>query len=152
MNRRVSFSCSSGVPGLRLTPNATFIFTPRGWPLLDDRVRRGHDPRDLDLLAVDHARDPGRDLVLPVVALVDEVVEALALRLALEPADPDVHALVFLADEAAEDHHAHLHLERDDLLFHALDPLVALTGTDVVLPELEDHAASWARAAWGGPA
>src|SRR2546425_5144833 len=107
--------------------------------LLDDRVRCGHDPRDLDLLAVDHARDPGRDLVLPVVALVDEVVEALALRLALEPADPDVHALVFLADEAAEDHHPHLDLERDDLLLHALDPLVTLTRTDVVLAQLEKH-------------
>src|SRR4030095_7432533 len=83
--------------------------------LLDDRVRRRHQARDLDLLAVDQGRDPRRDLVLPVVALVDEVVETRALRLALEPAKPDVHALVFLADEAAEDHHAHLDLERDDL-------------------------------------
>src|SRR4030095_1190246 len=121
--------------------------------LLDNRVRRRHQPGDFDLLAVDHGRHPRRDLVLPVVALVDEIVEALALRLALEPADPDVHALVLLADEAAEDHHAHLDLERDDLLFHALDPLVALTGTDVVLPELEEHAVLlWARAATGGPA
>src|SRR6267142_1109103 len=108
--------------------------------LLDDRVRRRYQARDLDLLAVDQRRHPRRNLVLPVVALVDEVVEALALRLALEPADPDVDALVFLADEAAEDDHAHLDLERDDLFLHALDPLVTLAGTDVVLPQLENHA------------
>src|SRR2546428_1901140 len=152
MNRRVSFSCSSGVPGLRLIPNTTFIRCPRGWPLadhrsrrpspplLDDRVGRRHEARDLDLLPVDHGRNLRGDLVLPVVALVNEVVESLALLLVLEPADPDVDALVFLADEAAEDHHPHLDLERDDLLLHAPDPLVTLPRTDVVLPQLEEHA------------
>src|SRR5262249_55006021 len=95
-----------------------------------------------DLLAVDQGRHLWRDLVLPVIALIDEVVETLALGLTLEPAQPDVDALVLLADEAAEDDHAHLHLERDDLLLHALDPLVALPGADVVLLELEDHGAS----------
>src|SRR5881628_2813541 len=108
--------------------------------LLDDRVRRRHQARDLDLLAVDQGRNLRGDLVLPVVALIDEVVETLALLLALEPADPDVDVLVFLADEAAEDHHAHLDLERDDLLLHAPDPLVTLPRTDVVLPQLEEHA------------
>src|SRR2546426_9328731 len=105
MNRRVSFSWSSGVPGLRLIPNTTFIRCPRGWPLadhrsrrpspplLDDRVGRRHEARDLDLLPVDHGRNLRGDLVLPVVALVDEVVESLALLLVLEPADPDVDAL-----------------------------------------------------------
>ena len=93
-------------------------------------------------------RYPRRDLVLPVVALVDRIVEALALRLALEPTEPHVHALVLLAGEATEDHHAHLDLERDDLLFHALDPLVALSGTDVVLPAARRSL----RASWGlGP-
>src|SRR2546428_4815897 len=152
MNRRVSFSCSSGVPGLRLIPNATFIRCPPSYPiaervgreghraLLDDRVGRRHQARDLDLLPIDHGRDLRGDLVLPVVALIDEVVESLALLLVLEPADPDVDALVFLADEAAEDHHAHLDLERDDLLLHAPDPLVTLPRTDVVLPQLEEHA------------
>src|SRR2546428_6867769 len=108
-------------------------------PLLDDRVRRRHHARDLDLLPVDQGWDSRGDLVLPVVALVHEVVEALALLLVLESADPDVEALVFLADEAAEDHHSHLDLERDDLLLHALDPLVTLTRTDVVLAQLEKH-------------
>src|SRR5437867_4503869 len=135
-------------PRLRLIPNATFICRPRGWPcrprspsrpLLDDRVRRRHHARDLDLLPVDQGWDSRGDLVLPVVALVHEVVEALALLLVLESADPDVDALVFLADEAAEDHHSHLDLERDDLLLHALDPLVTLTRTDVVLAQLEKH-------------
>src|SRR2546427_3388810 len=107
--------------------------------LLDDRVRRRDQPRDLDLLAVDQAGNLRRDLVLPVVALVDQIVEPLALGFALEPAEPHVHALVFLAGEATEDDHAHLDLERDDLLFHALDPLLALSGTDVVLPQLEEH-------------
>src|SRR5215470_13517422 len=107
--------------------------------LLDDRVRRGHQARDLDLLAIDQGRHPRRDLVLPVVALINQIVEALALGLALEATDPDVDALVLLADEAAEDDHTHLHLERDDLFLHALDPLLLLTGTDMVLPELEDH-------------
>src|SRR5712692_1808529 len=109
-------------------------------PLLDDRVGRRHEARDLDLLPVDHGRNLRGDLVLPVVALVNAVVESLALLLVLEPADPDVDALVFLADEAAEDHHPHLDLERDDLLLHAPDPLVTLPRTDVVLPQLEEHA------------
>src|SRR4030095_1761896 len=104
--------------------------------LLDDRVRRGEQARDHDLLAVDHRAHPRGDVVLPVVALVDGVVEALALGLVLEAANPDVHALVLLADEAAEDDNAHLDLEGDDLLLHALDPVLALPGTDVVLAEL----------------
>src|SRR5262245_13855357 len=111
-------------------------------PLLNDGVRRGHQAGDLDLLPVDHGGHAGRDLVLPVVALVDGIVEALALRLALEAADPHVDAVVLLAHEAAQDDHAHLDLEGDDLLFHALDPLVALARPDVVLPKLEEHLAS----------
>src|SRR5262245_54244418 len=58
--------------------------------LLDHGAGRRHEPRDPDLLAVDHRRDLGRDLVLPVIALVHGVVEALALRLALEATEPDV--------------------------------------------------------------
>src|SRR5262249_58411269 len=80
--------------------------------LLDDGVRRRQQPGDLDLLAVDHRRYPRRDLVLPVVALLDEIVEALALRLALERADPDLYALALLADNAAQHHQAHLELPR----------------------------------------
>src|SRR5438552_2887950 len=113
---------------------------PREDRSLNDRARRGHDARDLDLLAIDQGRHLGRDLVLPVVALVHDVIEALALRLALESPDPHVDALVFLAHEAAEDDHAHLDLERDDLLLHALDPALALPRPDVILPELEEHA------------
>src|SRR5262249_61319617 len=80
-------------------------------------------------------------------------VASLAPRHALAHANPYVYALYLLAYKAAQDDHAHLELERDDLLFHALDPLVALSGTDVVLPELEEHAVLlWARAANGGPA
>src|SRR5256885_14576365 len=97
-------------------------------------MRRGHDTLNLDLLAVDQRADLRRDLVLPVVALVDEIVEALALRLALEAPDPDVHALVLLADERAEDDHAHLDLEGNDLLLHALHPRLLLSRTDDVLP------------------
>src|SRR5438552_16392657 len=113
---------------------------PREDRSLNDRARRGHDARDLDLLAIDQGRHLGRDLVLPVVALVDDVVEALALRLALESPDPHVDALFFLAHEAAEDDHAHRDLEGDDLLLHALDPALALPRPDVILPELEEHA------------
>src|SRR5262249_5119979 len=132
MNAWVSFSWRRGVPGLRLMPKETFT-------LLDHRVRRGHDAGDLDLLTVDQRRDLGGDLVLPVVALVHEVVEPLALLLVLEASDPHVHSVVFLAHESAEDHHAHLDLEGDDLFLHALDPLLALARANVVLPELEEH-------------
>ena len=69
--------------------------------------------------------DARRDLFFPVVALVDRLVERLALRLALEPADPDVNGIVGLAAEAAGDHHALGDLERDDLLFHDLEPFRA---------------------------
>src|SRR5215831_19676968 len=113
--------------------------------LLDDRARRRHQARDLDLLAVDQGRHLRRDLVLPVLALIDQVVEPLALGFALEATDPHIDALVFLADEAAKDDHAHLHLERDDLLLHALDPLLALTWADVVLTKLEEHVVSFHR-------
>src|SRR5262245_27059171 len=132
MNAWVSFSCRRGVPGLRLMPKETFT-------LLDHRMGSGHDPGDLDLLAVDQGGHLGRDLVLPVVALVHEVVEALALLLVLEATDPHVHALVLFTHETAEDDHAHLDLEGDDLLLHALDPLLALSRTNVVLPQLEEH-------------
>src|SRR5687768_1173591 len=107
--------------------------------LLNDRVRGGDDAGDLDLLAVDEGGHSGRDLVLPVVALVDGVVEALALAFALEAAEPHVDARVVLAHEAAEDHHPHLDLERDDLLLHALDPLLLHARTHVVLAQLEEH-------------
>src|SRR5215467_10736201 len=108
-------------------------------------MRGGHDAGDLDLLPVDQGGDARGDLVLPVVALVDGVVEPLALRLALEAADPHVYAGVLLAHEAAEDDHAHLHLEGDDLLLHALDPLLLLAGANVVLTELEEHVVSFHR-------
>src|SRR5262249_57838966 len=108
--------------------------------LLDHRAGRRHQARDLDLFAIDQRRDLRCDLVLPVVALIDGVVEALALLLVLEAADPDVDVLVLFADEAAEDHHSHLHLERNDLLFHALHPRLTLSRSHVVLPELEEHA------------
>src|SRR5262245_37120873 len=108
--------------------------------LLDHRVRGRDQAGHLDLFAIDHRGHLRRDLVLPVVALVDGVVEPLALSLALEAPDPDVDALVLLAHEAAEDDHAHLDLEWDDLLFHALDPVVALPRTEVILPKLEEHA------------
>src|SRR5215510_6548561 len=54
--------------------------------LLDDGVRRRDQPRDLDLLAIDQARHLRRDLVLPVIALVHDVVQPFALGLALEAA------------------------------------------------------------------
>src|SRR5262249_32282092 len=54
-------------------------------------------------------------------------------------------ASVLLAHEAAEDDHAHLHLEGDDLLLHALDPLLLLTRADVILTELEEHVVSFHR-------
>src|SRR5262245_30253348 len=111
--------------------------------LLDDGVGRRDDARYLGLLTVDEGRNPRRDLILPVIALVNGVVKPLALHLALEAADPHVDAGILLAHEAAEDDHAHLDLEGDDLLFHALDPCRLLPGTDVILPKLEEHAASW---------
>src|SRR5215471_17451190 len=113
--------------------------------LLDHGVRGGHDARDLDLLPVDQGGNARPNLVLPVVALVDGVVEPLALRLTLEATDPHVDAGILLAHEAAEDDHAHLHLEGDDLLLHALDPLLLLARTDVILTELEEHVVSFHR-------
>src|SRR5919109_3584795 len=125
------------MPASASASNRAGITRPRS--LLDDRARRGEQAGHLDLLAIDERRNARRDLVLPVVALVDEVVEALALLLVLEAPDPHVHALVLFADEAAEDDHAHLHLERDDLLLHAPHPRFLLARTDDVLPKLEDH-------------
>src|SRR5262249_50612669 len=111
----------------------------------DHGVRGGHDAGDLHLLTIQHGGNARGDLVLPVVALVNDVVEPLALRLALEATDPHVHAGILLAHEAAEDDHAHLHLEGNDFLLHALDPLLLLAGADAVLTELEEHVVSFHR-------
>src|SRR5262249_14727419 len=62
------------------------------------------------------------------------------LRLALEAADPDVHARILFADKTAENHHAMLDLKGNDLLLHALDPVRLLARPDVVLAALEEHA------------
>src|SRR5438874_13119511 len=68
----------------KTTAHAISSGRPNRWSgttLLDDRVRCRQNPCDLDLFAIDHGRDLRRDLLLPVVALVDEIVEALALGL-----------------------------------------------------------------------
>src|SRR5262249_20219939 len=105
----------------------------------------------LDLLAIDQRGHTRRDLGLPVIALIDGVVEPLPLLLVLEAAKPDVDARVLLADEAAQDDHAHLDLEGDDLLLHALDPVVALSRVEVVLAELEEHRSLLGRGLPGAP-
>src|SRR5436305_5780920 len=68
------------------------------------------------------------------------LVERLALRLALKPAQPDIHRLIGFTAEAAGDHHALGDLERDDLLLHDLEPFLHLAGPDLVLAQLvEGH-------------
>src|SRR5690242_14033413 len=97
------------------------------------------EPFDLDLLELDQLADAWAQHVLPVVVPVERIVEANALLLAVESADPDVLVLVLLVDEAADDHDAFLELERNKLLFHEPDPGGALSGAGAVRAELEQH-------------
>jgi len=86
-------------------------------------------------LAVEAVRHPRRDLGLPIIGLVDRLVERLALAFAFESAQPHINGRVGLAAEAAADDHALGDLERDDLLFHDLDPFVDLAGPNLVLAQ-----------------
>src|SRR5215472_1035468 len=100
--------------------------------------RRNH-PRYHHLLPIQHLRDARCDRVLPVVALVDSLVEPLAILLAFKSADPDVEVRVLFCDKAADDDHALRDLEGDEDLFHEPHPGVPLTTQYPVLPELEQH-------------
>jgi hypothetical protein len=55
----------------------------------------------------------------------------------LEAANPDEQSLVLFARPATHDRHPLGGLERNDLLFRELDPILALTRSQTVLPELE---------------
>ena len=70
-----------------------------------------------------------------MVAVVDRLVELLALGFALKAAQPHICGIVRLAAEAAADDHALGGLEGDDLLFHDLDPFVHLAGQNLVLAQ-----------------
>src|SRR5436190_10674120 len=108
--------------------------------LLRGRARGRGDAGDDHLLAVKEVGDARRDLLFPMVALVYGLVERLALRLALKPAQPDIHRLIGFTAEAAGDYHALGDLERDDLLLHDLEPFLHLAGPDLVLAQLvEGH-------------
>src|SRR5215469_4270600 len=116
--------------GLSLSPNGR-----RGAKLSQHRFRGWDDAGDDHLFAVEAIGNARRDLGLPVVGVVDRLVERLALGLVLEAADPDIFAVVGLAAEAAADHHALRDLKGDDLLLHDLDPFVHLAGAHVVLAQ-----------------
>src|SRR5215471_17044903 len=99
------------------------------------RFRGRNDPRHDIGLALKNVRHPGPDFGLPVIGLVDRLVERLALRFALEAAQPHIDGRIGLAAEAAADDHALRDLERNDLLFHDLDPFVDLAGPNLVLAQ-----------------
>src|SRR6516165_12161595 len=106
------------------------------------RFRGRNDPRHDHRRTVEMIRHARRDLGLPMVALVDCLVERLTLGFAFEPAQPDIDRIVRLAAEAAADDHALGDLERDDLLLHDLDPFVHLAGANLVLAQfVEGHIA-----------
>src|SRR5215216_2296452 len=77
---------------------------------LDHGMRRRLDAAHHHLRSVHHLRDARPDRLLPVVALVDLLIEAVPLRVALEAAHPDVEVVLLLADEAADDHHPLRHV------------------------------------------
>src|SRR6202011_1716615 len=99
------------------------------------RFRRRNDPRHDYGLAVETVRHPRRDLGLPMISLVNRLIERLALAFALEATQPNIDGWVGLAAEGAADDHALGDLERDDLLFHDLDPFIDLAGPNLVLAQ-----------------
>src|SRR5437762_9788585 len=95
------------------------------------RLRGGHDARHDHRRAIEVVRNARRDLVFPVVALVDRLVLRLALGFALEAAQPDIDRIVGLAAKAAADDHPLRDLEGNDLLLHDPDPFIDLAGQDL---------------------
>src|SRR5262249_58016138 len=89
----------------------------------------------VDRRAVDQLANLWGNDILPVFAFVHRLVQPLALRLIFESAHPDVDAVVLLATIAPGYHHSLCHLERNDLLLHALKPGLHLAGPDRVLSE-----------------
>src|SRR5690242_14245947 len=106
------------------------------------RVRGWYNARHDHRGAIEIVRNARRDLVLPVVALVDRLVLRLALGFAFEAAQPDIDGIVGLAPKAAAYDHALRDLEGNDLLLHDPDPFVDFAGQDLVLAEfVENHVA-----------
>jgi hypothetical protein len=99
----------------------------------------GCSPDDLDLLTVDELAYAGREVGLPVLALVERLVETDALLLAVEAPHPDKLVLVLLAHEAADDHYSFGVQIRDDLLLEELDPSSPLSRPGPIDPQLEEH-------------
>src|SRR5437660_4471384 len=92
--------------------------------LLHGRTGGRDNAGDDHLLAVEEVGDARRDLLFPMVALIDGLVERLALRLALKPAQPHIHRLIGFTAEAAGDYYALGDLDRDDLLLYASVPFL----------------------------
>src|SRR5262249_12090801 len=106
-----------------------------GITLSHGRFRGRDDARHSDGLAVEKVGHPRRNLGLPMIAFVDRLVERLTLAFTLEAAQPHIDGGIGLAPKAAADDHALRDLERDDLLFHDLDPFLELAGPDLVLAQ-----------------
>src|SRR6185437_12271753 len=96
----------------------------------------------LGLFPVDQVPDPRADLILPAIALIDFLVQLLALRFARKAADPYVEILILLSHEAADDDHALRDLKGDDRLLHVLDPVLPLPWSHTLLSKLEEHPAT----------
>src|SRR5919109_1337478 len=107
--------------------------------LMDHGFGGGFDAADFDRVAVDQHGDLRGDDALPMIALINGVIQPFPLFLAVEAADPDVQILLILADEASDNDHAFRHLEGDNLLFHELHPLLALSWSHPILPQFEEH-------------
>jgi hypothetical protein len=79
------------------------------------------------------------DDILPVVAFIDGVVQALPFCLAFEATNPDAEFLLFLANEAADDHHTSGNLGWNEFFFHEFYPLLPLSRSRAILPQFEEH-------------
>jgi hypothetical protein len=133
-------------------PGAVANRTYRGWenqdypfkflnfmtqPLLGGGYGSCFEARYHDFTPVEQFTDAGRNLVFPPVALIDRLIELLAVFLALETANPDVKVVLLFADETPDDHHPFGNLEGKDCLLHILNPVVTLAGLGAILTKFK---------------
>src|SRR5262245_64348937 len=102
--------------------------------LLDDRLGGRLHTRHFNLFAEEHVRHLGGNVVLPMITLVNGLIQSFPLFLTFKATDPDIEIVFFLPHKAPENDHAFRDLERNDLLFHELDPFFTLPRLRTILP------------------
>src|SRR4029450_2285136 len=102
--------------------------------LLNNRLGCRHNTRHFDLVAQEHVRYLGVNVVLPMVTLIDRFIQPCSLFLTFKATDPDIQIVFFLPHTTPYDNHTFRDLERNNLLFHEFPPFFTLPRLRTILP------------------